>query len=263
MNKLDFKSKKDRAEKISMLTCYDYPSACILAQSTIDCVLVGDSVAMVVHGHDTTITATMDMMVMHTRAVARGLTTQFLISDLPFLSYRMSQSHTLQCVQQLLQAGAHAVKLEGADVDACQTIQHLVTSGVPVMGHIGLTPQCVHQLGGYRVQGREHEQALLLIQQAQRLEEAGCFALVVECIPATLAKTLTTALSIPVIGIGAGADTDGQVLVWHDLLGLQTLLKPRFVKRFADGNALILEAIQAYIDDVQHVRFPALEHVYA
>ena len=263
MNKLDFKIKKELAQKISMLTCYDYPSACTIAESNVDCVLVGDSVAMAIHGHESTVMATIEMMVLHTSAVARGLKKQFLISDLPFLCHRVSREETIRNVKQLIQAGAHAVKLEGADDDVYQTIDHLVTCGVPVMGHIGLTPQSVHQLGGYRIQGREQEQAAQLLQQAQRLETAGCFAIVVECVPSRLAKTITDALTIPVIGIGAGAETDGQVLVWHDMLGLQTTFNPRFVRRFVEGKDILLHAINTYVDQVQQAHFPAEEHSYA
>lgn len=262
MNILDFKRKKDQQTKISMLTCYDYPSACTIAESTIDCVLVGDSVAMAVHGHHSTIMATIDMMVLHTAAVARGLQRQFLISDLPFLCHRASQSDTIQNVKKLLQAGANAVKIEGGDEDVCQTIRHLVTSGVPVMGHIGLTPQSHHQLGGYKIQGREQEQAAQLLHQAHQLEAAGCFALVIECVPAQVADVITKALTIPTIGIGAGVKTDGQVLVWHDMLGLQTHFKPRFVKQFAEGKELLLTAINAYAEQVQNAHFPATEHAF-
>lgn len=263
MNKLDFKIKKENAQKISMLTCYDYPSACMIAESNIDCVLVGDSVAMAVHGYDSTVMATIEMMVLHTAAVARGIKKQFLISDLPFLCHRISRDETMMHVKQLIQAGAQAVKLEGADDDVYQTIEYLVTCGIPIMGHIGLTPQSVHQLGGYRVQGRNQDQAAQLLQQAQRLEAAGCFAIVVECVPSQLAKTITQALTIPVIGIGAGVDTDGQVLVWHDMLGLQTTLTPRFVRRFIEGKDLLVQAINAYASQVQRAHFPAEEHVYA
>ncbi len=258
----DFKRIKANQQKISMLTCYDYPSACIVADSNIDCVLVGDSVAMAVHGHTSTIMATMDMMVLHTSAVARGLKTQFLISDLPFLSYRSSLSETIAHVRQLLQAGAHAIKLEGGDDDICHTIAHLVASGVPVMGHIGLTPQSVLQLGGYKVQGRAQEQAAQLHQQARNLEAAGCFAVVIECVPADLAETITASLNIPTIGIGAGVKTDGQVLVWHDMLGLQSDFHFRFVKRFAEGKELLLTAINHYVDAVSQKEFPALEHIF-
>ena len=258
----DFKRKKARNEKISIITCYDYPSARIVSESNLDCVLVGDSVAMVVHGYEHTLMATIDMMVMHTSAVARGLTHQFLISDMPFLCHRQSQADTIDNVRRLLAAGAQAVKIEGGDDDTCRTIEYLVNSGVPVMGHIGLTPQSVLQLGGYNVQGKEQAQALQLEIQAKKLASAGCFALVLECIPQALAATITNSIDIPTIGIGAGSDTDGQVLVWHDLLGLHTDVNPRFVKRFAHGKEVLFAGIQAYAADVQQVAFPALEHTF-
>lgn len=258
----DFKQKKSKRTKISMITCYDYASACILSESAIDCVLVGDSVAMTVHGFDSTVMATMEMMVLHTAAVARGIRQQFIISDLPFLSYRSSRSETMEHVKRLLQAGAHAIKLEGADKEACDTIKALVTAGVPVMGHIGLTPQSVHQLGGYRVQGKGKAQADALLEQALALEDAGCFATVIECVPSDLAQTITQALSIPTIGIGAGVETDGQVLVWHDLLGLQTDLKLRFVKQFANTKQGLLDAINTYVQEVKDEQFPALDHSF-
>lgn len=257
----DFKQKKQQKIKISMLTCYDYPSAKIIAESDIDCVLVGDSVAMAVHGYDTTIMATMDMMVMHTQAVARGLNKQFLIADLPFLGHRVSQTDTISNVRRLMQAGAHAVKIEGADEDCCQTIHYLVSAGVPVIGHIGLTPQSVHQLGGYKVQGKEEEQARFLLQQAKDLENAGCFAVVIECVPQKLAKLISESLSIATIGIGAGSDTDGQVLVWQDLLGLHDF-KARFIKQYAQAKALMLTAINDYAQEVKEGAFPDAEHSF-
>ncbi len=258
----DFKRKKDLHEKICMLTCYDYPSACTVANSNIDCVLVGDSVAMAVHGHDSTIMATMEMMVLHTAAVARGLKKQFLISDLPFLCHRISHAETVMNVKKLIEAGAHSIKIEGADADVCQTISHLVTAGVPIMGHIGLTPQSIHQLGGYVVQGKQDTQAALLLQQATNLEAAGCYAIVLECVPGKLAKTISNALTIPTIGIGAGVETDGQVLVWHDMLGLQTEFKPHFLKQFTQGKDILLSAINTYADQVKQGQFPAPEHTY-
>ncbi|KTC82169.1 3-methyl-2-oxobutanoate hydroxymethyltransferase [Legionella cherrii] len=258
----DFKRKKEEQQKISMITCYDYPSACIVAESNIDCVLVGDSVAMAVHGHETTIMATIEMMTLHTQAVARGLKQQFLISDLPFLSHKTSMAQTVEHVKRLLQAGAQAVKIEGGDTDTCNTISYLVNAGVPVIGHIGLTPQSIHQLGGYKVQGKNQEQAEKLIQQALDLEAAGCFALVIECVPQQLAHTITQSLAIPTIGIGAGSDTDGQVLVWHDMLGLQTDFNPKFVKRFIQGKDLLLNALNAYAQQVQQVSFPTTEHSF-
>ncbi|MGL5741207.1 MAG: 3-methyl-2-oxobutanoate hydroxymethyltransferase [Legionella sp.] len=258
----DFKRKKDAQQKIAMITCYDYPSACIVAESNVDCVLVGDSVAMAVHGHETTIMATMEMMILHTKAVARGLKQQFLISDLPFLAHKTSLSKTIENVKNLLRAGAHAVKIEGADADTCQTISYLVNAGIPVIGHIGLTPQSIHQLGGYKVQGKSIEQAEQLVQHALHLENAGCFALVIECVPQQLAQVITQSFSIPTIGIGAGSHTDGQVLVWHDMLGLQTEFNPKFVKRYAQGKELLLNALNSYAHQVHQVHFPAAEHTF-
>lgn len=258
----DFQRKKQQQSKISMLTCYDYPSACIAAESNINCILVGDSVAMAVHGHDTTIMATIEMMVLHTKAVARGLKQQFLITDLPFLSHRISQAETINQVKQLLQAGAQGIKIEGGDPVTCEMISYLVKAGIPVMGHIGLTAQYIHQLGGYKIQGKEPEQASQLIQQARDLESAGCFALVIECVPQQLAKMITDSLTIPTIGIGAGMHTDGQVLVWHDLLGLQTTFKPKFLKQYARCQEIILEAINTYCEQVQKVEFPTPDHAY-
>lgn len=258
----DFKRKKQSNTKISMLTCYDYPSARLLAESDLDVVLVGDSVAMVVHGHDTTVMATMDMMVLHTQAVAKGLGKQFLVTDLPFLCHRGDMSQTIEHVKRLFQAGTHAVKIEGGDEQTCQTIRHLVTAGIPVMGHIGLTPQSVWQLGGYKIQGKEHTHALTLQQQAEALEAAGCFALVIECVPHPLAKRITDMLTIPTIGIGAGVDTDGQVLVWHDFLGLNPEFKLHFVKHFAQGKATLLDGVHAYVKHVQQASFPTLEHSF-
>lgn len=259
----DFKRKKIAQSKISMLTCYDYPSARTIAESNIDCVLVGDSVAMVVHGYDNTVMATMDMMVMHTQAVARGLKGQFLIADLPFLAHRSSQAQTIENVRRLMQAGAQALKIEGGDDDTCKTINFLVDSGIPVIGHIGLTPQSVHQLGGFKIQGKEQEQAAKLLKQAANLEAAGCFALVIEGVPQQLGKVITDSLTIPTIGIGAGLYTDGQVLVWHDLLGLQTEFKPKFVKQYAEGKKLLLAAINTYANEVQKAEFPSERYVFS
>ena len=262
MKTTDFKRKKLANEKITMLTCYDYPSARIIAESRLNCVLVGDSVAMVVHGHNSTIMATMEMMILHTQAVSRGLQQQFLISDLPFLCHRLPSGETIHQIRQLMQAGAHAIKIEGGDPKTCALITDLVGAGVPVLGHIGLTPQSVHQLGGYRVQGKEASEATLILEQAKNLEIAGCTAIVLECIPHTLAKTITSALLIPTIGIGAGAATDGQILVWHDLLGMQDEFKPRFVKRYAKTKELMLDAINTYVGQVQQLEFPTHDYSF-
>ncbi len=260
---LDFAEMKTRHEKITMLTCYDYTSARIVAETDIDCLLVGDSAAMTMHGFGSTLPATIEMMALHTAAVARGAPKKFILGDLPFLTYRQSLSKNVNAVKTLMQAGAHAVKLEGA-VGNLELISHLVSSGVPVVGHLGLTPQSVHALGGYKVQGKTQTAQARLIEDAEALEAAGCFALVLECIPAALAENLTHLLKIPTIGIGAGAETDGQVLVLQDLLGLHLPEDkiPKFVKPYLAGRALMQEGIQAYIHEVKTGAFPSHEHTY-
>lgn len=259
----DFQRKKNKRQPITVLTCYDAPSAKILANTSLDCILVGDSVAMAVHGYQDTLCADVEMMVLHTQAVKRGLGHQFLVTDMPFLSYRITLPETMHHVQKIVQAGAHAVKLEGGDIATCETIAHITTAGIPVMGHLGLTAQSIHQQGGYRIQGREEAAAAQLIAQAKALEQAGCFAIVLECIPYALAQTITEALSIPTIGIGAGNGTDGQVLVWHDVLGLDPSFQPKFTKQYANLAHTIENAIHAYCEEVATLTFPAQEHTYA
>lgn len=261
MNIFDFNRMKASGEKITMVTCYDYTSALLVNKTGIDCILVGDSLSMVMHGHPTTVQATMDMMTMHTAAVARGAKDKFIIGDLPFLSYRKSLTENVNAVQALMQAGAHAVKLEGASGNT-GFIQHLADSGVPVMGHIGLTPQFVHLLGGYHVQGKSDESARRLIEEALALQEAGCFALVLECVPTELATKITKELKIATIGIGAGPHTDGQVLVFQDLLGLNTEFKPKFVKKFLNGAELVTGALDDYHQAVKKGAFPDAEHSF-
>ncbi len=262
MNVHDFIKKKQQNQKITMMTCYDYPSARIISETEIDCVLVGDSVAMAVHGHPNTLMATIDMMALHTAAVARGIEKQFIVADMPFLCHKGSRKEIIQNVTRLMQAGAHALKIEGADPDTLETIQYLIDAGVPVMGHIGLTPQALHGLGGMRVQGREQVQQQKLSEQAKALEQAGCFALVVECVPSPLSIQIRQNLQIPCIGIGAGPETDGQVLVWHDLLGIQTEFKPKFLKQFGNCKTGIKIAIQDYVREVNEGLFPSAEHCY-
>ena len=263
MNVLDFKKKKQQHKKISFLTCYDYPSARIAAEAGLDCLLVGDSVAMVVHGYPNTLHATMEMMVLHTKAVAKGAgKKQFIVADLPFLAHRGSREQVIENVKQLMQAGAHAIKIEGGDADCSSTIQYLVTAGVPVLGHIGLTPQSVYQLGGYRVQGKKKLEAELLLEQAVILEQSGCTALVLECILEQLAASITQTLTIPTIGIGAGRSTDGQILVWHDALGLQNELIPHFSKQFVMGQDYLVRGIKQYEDEVETGQFPSVHHVF-
>lgn len=261
MKIFDFYKKKEARDKISMVTCYDYTSARMLAQSQVDCLLVGDSVAMTMHGFKDTLSATLDMMCFHTAAVSRGAGDKFIVSDLPFLSYRKSLSKNVSAAQALMQAGAHAVKLECAAGNE-KLIRHLAESGIPVMGHIGLTPQFIHVLGGYKVQGRTQESAERLKQDALCLQEAGCFATVLECVPSLLAKKITEALAIPTIGIGAGPFTDGQVLVFQDLLGLNIDFKPKFVKTFVNGHEHLKNGIESYVDALKSGEFPQNEHCF-
>ncbi|MEZ0225242.1 MAG: 3-methyl-2-oxobutanoate hydroxymethyltransferase [Alphaproteobacteria bacterium] len=261
INIFDFNKKKAAGEKITMVTCYDYTSALIVDKTSVDTILVGDSLSMTMHGHPTTVQATIDVMAMHTAAVARGAKSKFIVGDLPFLSYRKSLTENVNAVQALMQAGAHAVKLEGASGNT-GFIQHLADSGVPVMGHIGLTPQFVHLLGGYHVQGKTDESAKRLIEEALALQEAGCFALVLECVPSDLARTITKELKIATIGIGAGPDTDGQVLVFQDLLGLNTEFKPKFVKKYINGAQLFVDAIEEYTEEVRGGVFPDADHSF-
>jgi 3-methyl-2-oxobutanoate hydroxymethyltransferase len=223
--------------------------------------LVGDTVAMVVHGHPDTIQATPDMMVLHTEAVARGLKKTFLVADMPFMSYRSCDRDALLMAERLMRAGANAVKFEGATGNL-EWARRAVQSGIPAMGHLGLTPQHIHQLGGFRVQGRKQSAQEKLLEDALALEEAGCFSLVLECIPPRVASEITSALNIPTIGIGAGPHTDGQVLVWHDMLGLQTELKPSFVRQFAQLSETTVSALNTYAAAVVGGEYPALMHCY-
>ena len=261
MNVLDFQDYKTRGEKIVMLTCYDYTSARIVEDSDVDVILVGDSAAMVMHGHDTTIPADIEMMCRHIESVSRGTRDKFIVGDMPFLSFRQSLTDNIRAVASVMQAGAHAVKLEGIEGNS-ETIRHIVESGVPVMGHLGLTPQSVNQLGGYKVQGRGDNAAAVLKQQAMDCEQAGCFALVLECVPDELAAEISDSLSIPTIGIGAGARTDGQVLVMQDLLGLSCDFKPKFVRKYLDGRQLWKDAFNTFAGDVKSGQFPAADESY-
>lgn len=257
----DFYAKKKRGEKITMVTCYDYSTSRILANTSVDCYLVGDSVAMTMHGYQDTLSATLAMMGLHTQAVRKGSPDKFIVSDLPFLSYRKSLSKNVSVAETLMQAGANAVKLECAAGNA-KLIQHLTESGIPVMGHLGLTPQFIQVLGGYRVQGNNAESAKRILEDAMYLERAGCFAIVLECVPTQVAKEITAALNIPTIGIGAGSHTDGQVMVIQDLLGLNLDFKPKFVRQFLDGSTLIHQSVDAYVQAILNGEFPQHEHSY-
>jgi 3-methyl-2-oxobutanoate hydroxymethyltransferase len=257
----DFARKKQEGVPISMVTCYDSWSAALISDTDIDCVLVGDSLAMVIYGHETTLPASIDIMAAHTVAVRRGMPEKFLIGDLPFLSYRKGLEVAVENVRKLMTAGANAVKLEGAEGNV-ELIRHLVESGVPVMGHLGLTPQSVNQLGGFKVQARDDGTAARLVEHAVELQRAGCFSLVLEAVPAEVAGEVTRALEIPTIGIGAGPEVDGQVLVLQDLLGVNTAFRPKFVRTWMDGSALIKDALQAYHRDVTSRAFPNGEESY-
>lgn len=261
MNVLDFKTKKQQGKKISMVTCYDFWSAQILAASDIDVLLVGDSSAMVMHGHTSTLPITIDTMALHTAAVARGAGKKFIVADLPFLSFRKSLNENVDAVLKLMQAGAHAVKLEGCEGNE-ELIHHLVTSGVPVMGHLGLTPQSVNMLGGFKVQARDKDEAKLLVAQSKRLEQAGCFSLVLECVPTPVAEVVTKELSIPTIGIGAGIHCDGQVLVLQDMLGFNQGFAPKFLKKYAQGFEWMKSALNEFDKEVKDQTFPTAKESY-
>ena len=261
VNVQTFTKRKQQNRKISMVTCYDFWSAKIINQSDIDCILVGDSLAVVMHGFDSTVHATLSMMKMHVAAVVRGAHDKFVVADMPFLSCSKGITVGMDAVQELMQTGASAVKIEGAAHQA-DLIAHIVEAGVPVMGHIGLTPQSIHNLGGHKVQGKGEGDAQQLIDDAKRLEQAGCFAIVLECIPNKLGDCVSRAVSVPTIGIGAGPHTDGQVLVLHDLLGADPDFCPKFLRRYANVNQLVAGALNGFHEDVRDQSFPAPEETY-
>lgn len=260
MNILDFKTFKN-TKKISMVTCYDFWSAQIIEDSNVDCVLVGDSLTQVIHGHASTLMADIEVMALHTAAVSRGLKTKFLIGDMPFLSVQKGLKHAMDCVEKLMKAGAYAVKIEGVTGHA-EIIEAIVRAGVPVMGHLGLTPQSVYQMGGYKVQGRDDFSKEMISTQSKQLEDLGCFSLVLECVPTNLATTITKNLNIPTIGIGAGPHTDGQVLVLQDLLGLAKGHRPKFVKTFFNGVSALTESLNHFDLDVKNQKFPSEQESY-
>src|SRR5437016_1282113 len=261
MNVLEFQKMRDEGRKISMVTCYDYSSARAVAESSIDCILVGDSLAMTMHGFPNTLSATTSMMALHTAAVARGAPSKFIVADLPFLSYRKGLKEAMDSVHDLMSAGAHAVKLEGVRGHA-EIVRHIVDSGVPVMGHLGLTPQSINMLGGMKLQARTDVAVEILAAQARELEEAGCFSLVLECVPSEAARKVTDLLKIPTIGIGAGASVSGQVLVYQDVLGLNPGFRPKFLRSYADMFGMIQSALNAYNRDVKEESFPSQSESY-
>jgi 3-methyl-2-oxobutanoate hydroxymethyltransferase len=253
---------KEKGEKISVLTAYDFSFARILDQAGVEILLVGDSLGSVIQGEKSTLPVTLEHMIYHTRAVVRARQRALVVADMPFLSFQISVEEAKRNAGRLLQeAGAEAVKLEGG-VAVSDTIAGIVKTGIPVMGHVGLTPQSIHRLGGYRVQGKEAKQREAIFQDAIAVEQAGAFAVVLEAIPADLAREITARISIPTIGIGAGLNCDGQVLVMHDMLGLFDMYTPKFVKRYADLKGVAAAAVQDFVSDVKQGKFPDDKHSF-
>jgi 3-methyl-2-oxobutanoate hydroxymethyltransferase len=253
---------KKSNKKITMLTAYDYSISKILDNAGIDVILVGDSLSMVMLGNENTLSVSMDEMIIFTKAVAKGTTNALVVADMPFLSYKVDLKDAVYNAGRLIkEGGAQAVKVEGGEHIA-KTILAMIHADIPVMGHIGLTPQAIHQIGGYKIQGKKPQSAEKLIEDAKLLEEIGVFALVLECIPYELAKEITQTIDIPTIGIGAGPYCDGQVLVIHDILGLYGEITPKFVRRYTDLKANIIEAVNKYIEDVKEGKFPTLKESY-
>jgi 3-methyl-2-oxobutanoate hydroxymethyltransferase len=252
---------KERGERIAVLTAYDYLFARLVDEAGVDVVLVGDSLGQVVLGHESTLPVTVDDMIHHGKAVRRGVREAMLVIDMPFLSFHVAPEETVRNAGRILaETGAEAVKLEGGSVRTCEHVGRLVDAGIPVMGHVGLTPQSVHALGGYRVQGRDAEAAARVREDAVRLADAGAFAIVLELLPAPLAAEITAAVQVPTIGIGAGPGCDGQVLVLYDMLGLNDTFKPKFLRRFADLAGASRAGIAEYVDAVRKGEYPGPEH---
>ncbi len=259
---LDIGAMKEQREKITVLTAYDYPFAQLMDAAGIDIILVGDSVGSVFSGYDNTLPVTLEEMIYHTRAVVRGSQLALIVTDMPFMSYQVdARDARLNAGRLVKEGGAHAVKLEGGE-HVAETIRTIVDIDIPVVGHIGLTPQSIHRMGGFRVQGRQEEQARKILADAKAVEEAGAFAMVLEGIPRDLARQVTESVSIPTIGIGAGAECDGQVLVIHDILGLCDKYSPKFVKRYADISETISAGISNYIKEVKAGEFPTSDHSF-
>ncbi len=265
MNKFttaDFKKRKKNGEKITMVTAYDYTFAKLVEEAGIEAILVGDSLGMTVLGYEDTLAVTIEDMIHHTRAVRRGAQDPLIVIDMPFMSYRVSIEKTVENAGRMIkETGANAVKLEGGE-SVADEVRAIVRAQIPVMGHIGLTPQSVNAFGGFKIQGKSVEVAEQLIRDAKALEAAGCFAIVVECVPAKLAKMITESIGIPTIGIGAGAGCDGQVLVLQDMLGVYSDLAPKFVKRFAQLRQPIVGALSRYSEEVKSGAFPSAEHEF-
>ena len=253
---------KEKGEKITMLTAYDYSTAAVLDEAGVDIILVGDSLGMVILGYDSTLPVTMEDMIHHTKAVSRAARRAMVIGDMPFMSYQVSIEDAVRNAGRLLQeAGAHGVKLEGGR-EVAEITRRITSAGIPVIGHLGLTPQSVHKFGGYKVQGREDAAANRILEDSRILEEAGAFSIVLECVPAGLAQQITNLLKIPTIGIGAGVYCDGQVLVINDMLGMFEKFTPKFVKKYAGLNTSMKEAVRQYLHEVKEGVFPGKEHSF-
>ncbi len=261
MNINHLKKLKAAGEKLTMLTCYDFSSAAIMNDSEIDIILVGDSAAMVMHGESSTLPINYITMAQHVRAVVRGAPDKFIVADMPFLSFRQSIDKGMDAVAALMQAGAHAIKLE-AVAGHEDFIRHVVQSGIPVMGHLGLTPQFVNQFGGFKVQGKSQNAQDKIMDEAKTIEQLGCFSVVLECVPAQLAARVTANTEMITIGIGAGKEVDGQVLVMHDMLGYPSTFSPKFVRRYLNAEDLFKQAFNRYADDVKKGHFPSEEESY-
>lgn len=253
---LRLKQMKEQGEKISMITSYDYSMAKIVDAAGIDVILVGDSAANVMAGHQTTLPITLDQMIYHASSVVRGVERALVVCDMPFGTYQGDPQTALNSAVRIMkESGADAVKLEGGE-EILDSVKRILTAGIPVMAHLGLTPQSIHKFGGYGLRAKEEAEAEKLIHDAKLLEEAGCFAVVLEKIPAALAKRVTESLTVPTIGIGAGVDTDGQVLVIHDMLGINKGFSPKFLRRYADLHTIMTEAVEHYVEDVKSGDFP-------
>ena len=257
----DFRRKKEAGEKITMLTAYDYPMARLVDEAGIDSVLVGDSLGMVILGYENTLPVTMDDMIHHCKAVRRGMKYAYLIGDMPYKSYETPEKAVKNAERFIKEAGCEAVKLEGG-AESLVAADAIIKRGIPLLGHLGLTPQSVEKLGGYKVQGKTAEAARIIIDDSKKLESAGCFALVLECVPAAIARIITAKLKIPTIGIGAGSDCDGQVLVTNDMVGLFDRFIPKFAKQYVKLWDKILEGIKQYKKEVEEVKFPTVEHSF-
>ncbi len=253
---------KRKGEKIVMITAYDYPTALIVEEAGVDLILVGDTLGMVVLGYESTLPVTMDEMIHHTKAVSRAAQRVMVVGDMPFLSYQVSVEDAVANAGRFLkEAGAHSVKLEGGR-EVAETVRRICAAGIPVMAHLGLTPQSIHQFGGYKVQGREEAAARRICDDALILQDAGAFSIVLECVPSALAKEITASLTIPTIGIGGGVDCDGQVLVIHDLLGMFDRFTPTFVKKYVNAKSVMKDAVAQYVSEVKDKTFPDEAHSY-